>query len=299
MPITSMLHFANMIRIFLVESERNMLMNHVSKFVLFCLLTLFGNMSAHAQKDDLSHREYELRAAWKKYAAELDNTSVAIPPYPGPAPQEALDRKARSHAQLQAEGVPISEGGLPTIETVAQSHRRHREEVAQRAIALVIIAAYGETRDKEMTIDVIERFDAASYLTPRERAFLQDDEATDSDFVQFIWRYEGLNVLLWALGFSDELPYPDKIADVPWMVNQFMENGIEGFWEKAKLRDQSELLDAADLIYRYHWATRQAEREGTDMPAGLEWGVVLERHYALNWLIGYLDQDWDDVSTDT
>jgi hypothetical protein len=27
--------------------------------------------------------------------------------------------------------------------------------------------------------------------------------------------------------------------------------------------------------------------------------VVYERHYALNWLTGYMDQDWDDISTDT
>jgi len=28
-------------------------------------------------------------------------------------------------------------------------------------------------------------------------------------------------------------------------------------------------------------------------------GVVYERHYALNWLINYMNQDWDDVSCDT
>jgi hypothetical protein len=28
-------------------------------------------------------------------------------------------------------------------------------------------------------------------------------------------------------------------------------------------------------------------------------GVVQERHYALNWLIGYCGQDWDDITTDT
>ncbi|HEY9047600.1 MAG TPA: DUF4272 domain-containing protein, partial [Ohtaekwangia sp.] len=27
--------------------------------------------------------------------------------------------------------------------------------------------------------------------------------------------------------------------------------------------------------------------------------VVYERHYALNWLINYMDQPWDDVSCDT
>ena len=29
-------------------------------------------------------------------------------------------------------------------------------------------------------------------------------------------------------------------------------------------------------------------------------GVVMERHHALNWLIGYSERaDWDDVTTDT
>ena len=32
---------------------------------------------------------------------------------------------------------------------------------------------------------------------------------------------------------------------------------------------------------------------------GLNRGVVMERHYALNWLIGYAGRDWDEVSTDT
>ncbi|WP_079688608.1 DUF4272 domain-containing protein [Ohtaekwangia koreensis] len=27
--------------------------------------------------------------------------------------------------------------------------------------------------------------------------------------------------------------------------------------------------------------------------------VVFERHYSLNWLIRYMNQDWDKVTTDT
>jgi len=41
-------------------------------------------------------------------------------------------------------------------------------------------------------------------------------------------------------------------------------------------------------------------------PAGLDiigvsttQGVTYERHYAPNWLIGYMDEEWDDISTDT
>src|SRR6185295_16853622 len=52
---------------------------------------------------------------------------------------EALDRKQRSIARLRLEGVPLIEH-LPVIETVHESKRRSTEEVAQRAVALAIVA---------------------------------------------------------------------------------------------------------------------------------------------------------------
>ncbi len=42
-----------------------------------------------------------------------------------------------------------------------------------------------------------------------------------------------------------------------------------------------------------------ARLDGTAMPPGLDPGIVYERHYVLNWLIGYSGQAWDDVTTDT
>lgn len=75
--------------------------------------------------------------------------------------------------------------------------------------------------------------------------------------------------------------------------------GTEGLRKKARLRPQADILDACDLIYRYHWAVVDARLKNAPAPAGLDSGVVYERHYALNWLVGYMDQDWDDISTDT
>jgi hypothetical protein len=43
----------------------------------------------------------------------------------------------------------------------------------------------------------------------------------------------------------------------------------------------------------------EARVNGGPQPPKVEGGVVLERHYVLNWLIGYMDQAWDDISTDT
>lgn len=37
--------------------------------------------------------------------------------------------------------------------------------------------------------------------------------------VQFLWKYEAYWTLLWALGFVEQLEYPDKICDVPLAVS--------------------------------------------------------------------------------
>jgi hypothetical protein len=77
------------------------------------------------------------------------------------------------------------------------------------------------------------------------------------------------------------------------------ERSTAQFIAEAKLRPFAQVLDQADLIYRYHWAVVDARIKNKPSPAGLEPGVVQERHHALNWLLGYMHQDWDEVSTDT
>jgi hypothetical protein len=37
------------------------------------------------------------------------------------------------------------------------------------------------------------------------------------------------------------------------------------------------------------WAVAEARLHNEESPAGLESGVVYERHYTFNWLIGYFD----------
>ena len=54
----------------------------------------------------------------------------------------------------------------------------------------------------------------------------------------------------------------------------------------------------ADFYYRLHWAAIELRIKGKKSEL-LDEGVIRERHRALNWLIGYLNQEWDDVTTDT
>lgn len=211
---------------------------------------------------------------------------------------EAAARRDRSIAILKAQKVPFIDH-LPVIETEAGSTRRTVEEVATRAMALCIVAVKGEGIEQTIIEELIEKYQVAQAFSPKELEFIRNPNPVQHDRVQFAWRYECYWVMLWALGYVDSLERPDTICNVKVAVAVLRDNGREGFLRKAKLRSQSEILDAADLIYRYHWAAVDARIGNRETPAGLDGGVIMERHYSLNWLIGYMDQSWDDITTDT
>jgi hypothetical protein len=211
---------------------------------------------------------------------------------------EAHVRKERSIASLKSEAVPFVEH-LPVIATEAESTRRTTEQVATRAVALCIVAVKGEGLEQEILERVVEDYKLESAFTPKEKEFIDNSNSSQDDRIQFAWRYESYWVVLWALGFIDNLERPDQICDVEFAASILHENGRDGFLQTAKLRSQAELLDAADLIYRYHWAVVDARIHNRQPPAGLDPGIVMERHHALNWMTGYMGQEWDVVSTDT
>jgi hypothetical protein len=211
---------------------------------------------------------------------------------------EALQRKQRSMAVLRAEGVYVMET-LPVIEVEAGSTRRSTEEVARRAVALAIVAARAEGVDPLQVARVRREFGADAYFSPEERQFMASDSPSEQDRTKFVWRYESACVMLWTLGFVERLERPDHPCGTAEDIRAPLSQGPAAFFRAARLRPQREILDAADLAYRYHWATREAELNGRRSPHGTDGDVVMERHYALLWLIGYMGQSWDDITPDT
>jgi hypothetical protein len=230
---------------------------------------------------------------------------VAAPPAVPPKPPEhrnpsaeALARKARSEARLTREGVPINKH-LPVIETAAEARIHTRAAVVDRAVALMIVALKGEGLSPPSVKRAIDDFSAGELFTPKEKAFIADPAPDQQARAQFAWRYECLSVLLWALSYSPALSPPGKIADAAKLVEALVKPGPKQFRERARLRSAKELLDEADLIYRYDWACVDARVSGKPPPRGVDCEIVVERHHALKWLIGYQGQEWDDISTDT
>jgi hypothetical protein len=211
---------------------------------------------------------------------------------------EALQRRARSEQVLAAEQVPINKS-LPAIETQSEARKRSKEEIAYRTLALLTVAIKAVEPEQQKVERMMKDYGLAPHFTPKERAFIDSRAPSQHDRSQFSWRFECAWVLLWALGYVDKLEKPVSPCN-PASAFGFMRPRTPArFIAEAKLRNLSEILDQADRIYRYHWAVVDARVNGKPTPAGLDADVVMERHYALNWLIGYMKQEWDDISTDT
>jgi hypothetical protein len=215
-----------------------------------------------------------------------------------PNPTKAqLDRKKKSIARVQELGLPWMEH-LPVVEDAATIKPRTKQEVASRCLATVICAVKGETNDQTLAMKLAERYAAKDAFSPEERKFFLDPNPAPQDLANFGWRYECVHVFLWALGYLPALNPPNRIADVGREVGIVRDKGLEGFAKDATLRPLHEILDQADLYYRLHWAAIELRLKGKKHDVANE-EIILERHRALNWLIRYMDQAWDEITTDT
>lgn len=212
---------------------------------------------------------------------------------------EAEDRKARSIEILKSANIPYIDH-LPVIETEAQSIRREEDEVVKRLIAVAITAARASEPDgynlaKKMT----KYYNAEHFFTSEETEFLADTLPDMQDRVKFSWRYEIAWVMLWAIGVIDTLNHHDEPINVGRMADIMQSEGSKGLFEKATLRPQADILDAADLVYRQHWAFQNQSLTASDDKPNIELLLAEARHYGFNWLIGYENQSWDEITTDT
>ena len=211
---------------------------------------------------------------------------------------KASERKIRSEHILKKYCVPVNHN-LPVIEGEGDINLRSTQEVARRAVVLFSIASRAMGERAQDILDFLKREQLWDNATEKEKGFLLNEMASDQELRNYSWRFESVWVLLWALGQVDELEYPSRICDVEKIIKIFSNTSIKGFIASARLRASPEILDEVDLIYRYHWAVIENQLQHIELSSGLDSGVVYERHYSLNWLVNYMDQEWDDITTDT
>jgi hypothetical protein len=217
-----------------------------------------------------------------------------------PKSEESARRKEENEALLKELNIPIN-ANLPSPADSQTARFRSLEEIADRALALCLVALKGEGLEQKVALQFQRQYEISDErLSPRERDFMALPDPEPEARGPYSWRYEALWIMLWALNYVPELPYPSEICDVRQSVLTVREAGSrDNFHSGAKLRSPEDILDQTDLTLRLHWACVDASLRGEQAPADLMHGVVYQRHHAFNWLIGYMGADWDDVPTHT
>lgn len=215
--------------------------------------------------------------------------------------KKPLSRKEKTENILRPTGLKIN-AKLPNIEPESETHLRSLNEIARRVSILCVtnLVAF-ENINGEQARHYLERFDLWNDTTPKEKDFLSNP--TDERKNQETWKCECIWTLMWALGEIEDLGFPNTLCDLSQIPADRYPVGADkdpnDFINSISTsRTKTEILDANDLYYRIEWACVDARINNRDMKI-VNPGVVYERHYALNWLVHYMEQDWDDISCDT
>jgi hypothetical protein len=221
--------------------------------------------------------------------------------------EEGERRKRASIAYIRERNIPHLET-LPELPPAADCLWKSEEDIARRAVALLIVIQYacdvaqGEdlAASKDFVTEMLRKFGVERHLTDNERELLQDENPAGQAAVNIAWQYEAYWVLIWALGLEESLDFPDRICDCDYAIQVVSEcDSFEEFYRKTAMRSREEIMDEADKIYRLHWACVNNRINGQEAPAGMNESIVVERRRGLFWMIGRFDEAWDDISMDT
>lgn len=219
---------------------------------------------------------------------------------------DALARRARSLEQL-AHVSPTPPASMPPVLAEAEVTLKPVAVVVHRALSLFCVAteAIAQLENAESVLPLMEHENPVglAMLSPQEKAFIAADPADEHVAIQMSWRHEALNVLLWALSVkSGPLGAADEVVDSQAIFTLALAMAKQNSaGHLFILRPAAEILDQLDLVWRQHWAIRQAAQSDAEVE-GLIPGVVMERHYVLNWLTNFQndpDAHWDDIETPT
>lgn len=214
---------------------------------------------------------------------------------------DQIERKRKNIEFITNLGVPTIDH-LPFVESENEVELRNSKEIASRAVILAIINLVAFSNISEQGAKgIISKYSLDQYVTLDELDFLNNP--TDELKNQMSWKCEAIWTLCWALGIVENLGQANVLADLDQIGSEKypISQGVDpnDFIKKEHLiRSKKEILDQNDLYYRLNWACVNERLKGNEL-TDVHPGVVYERQYALNWLVNYMDQEWDEVTCDT
>jgi hypothetical protein len=211
----------------------------------------------------------------------------------------ALERKNRTESFLQNLNIPINHY-LPCLQEEEEVKIRSPKEIAKKILILVYLNVAIEDGDKNEIREFLMEKGLWNDVSENEKILFDKETFTEREKVNISWRTEAIWTLLWCINKVEHLELPIEQclpSEIFELLPEYLDSPVE-FINSVSIRSVSEILDMTDLIYRIHWATREADIKHQEIPGDFDSSIIFERHYAMNWVTFYAD-DWDEITTDT
>jgi len=175
---------------------------------------------------------------------------------------------------------------------------RASDEVARRSLALYAVVAAAHGLPTSNLVSWLKDEELWSELTPRELRFLSQTEPPEKEIVWMSWLAEAEYTLLWSIGKIENLPLPRHKCDTELIVNAIPLWQPTGAFIGSATLKEAEVRNEVQKIYDIRVEIGKARKAGAPQPDGYDKDVAFFRHYALNWIIGYCGQSWDEITPD-
>ena len=184
--------------------------------------------------------------------------------------KEDADRMERNIKLMEKDKLPFYDKMEVNISEKDVKIRK-KWEIIRKVVVIVItrIAAQTFLEKKENMLknlsDIIEIFEKKyqfkEFLTKREREFLENKKENYQLNVEFYFRLETAQTLLWVLSI-DKLPDLNNFSDLAEIIEILENENLKSFARKCEIRSKNKILDALDYMYRLNWANVEVKLNG-------------------------------------
>ena len=184
--------------------------------------------------------------------------------------KEDVDRMERNIKLMEKDKLPFYDKMEVNISEKNVKIRK-KWEIIRKVVAIVItrIAAQTFLEKKENMLknlsDIIEIFEKKyqfkELLTKRERKFLENKKENYQLNVEFYFRLETAQTLLWVLSI-DKSPDLNNFSDLAEIIEILENENLKSFARKCETRSKNKILDALDYMYRLNWANVEVKLNG-------------------------------------
>lgn len=201
--------------------------------------------------------------------------------------------KTRSEHYLEAKGIAVN-ATLPFIESPDELRPKSAREVARRSLVLGYLIGIGFGQPSLKLKTELLKWNLYGDASPDEQLLLEKSHYEPQEKINATWLTECVQSLAWGLSMAALDHFRRCDGDLGPKFPIMHDPAF--FIAAARLRPFEEIYLEADLLYRLHWAARNARMFG--QASSLEEGLIAERRKAVDWMVG-VASEWDEIPLDT